>query len=64
MKKMKTMSWSMRARKMCYNQLGQYLCGEKTKQECIEFFSTSYRAPIIRIRAAKKFGKMLRNLNV
>ena len=60
MKKMKTMSWSMKARKMCYSQLSQYLQGEATEQECVEFFSTSYRAPIIKIRAAKKFGRMLR----
>ena len=62
MKKMKTVSWSMRARTMYCIQLNQYLRGEKSEQECVEFFSTSYKAPIIRMRAAKKFGRMMRKI--
>ena len=63
MRKFKPESWSQQARRMCWNQLSQCLSGDKTEENCVEFFSNSYRASIIRIRAAKKFGRELREIN-
>lgn len=53
-------SWSMQARKMCDNQIEMVEAGYATIDEAIHFFSTSYRHPLIRHRAAKRFGRMLR----
>lgn len=53
-------SWSAQARKMCQNQIELIEDGEITEKEAIKFFSTSYRHPLIRQRAAKRFGRIMR----
>lgn len=53
-------SWSHQARRMSYNEIISVEQGWSTIQEAINFFSTSYRHPLIRARAAKHFGRMLR----
>jgi len=53
-------SWSAQARKMCDNQIEMVEAGYATIDEAIHFFSISYRHPLIRHRAAKRFGRMLR----
>ncbi len=53
-------SWSAQARKMCDNQIEMVEAGYCTIDEAIHFFSTSYRHSLIRHRAAKRFGRMLK----
>ena len=55
-------SWSAQARELTdriYNQLGE---GENkySLKEAENFFSNSYRHPLIRQRAAKRFGRLVR----
>ena len=55
-------SWSVQARELAdriYNQLGE---GENkySLKEAENFFSNSYRHPLIRQRAAKRFGRLVR----
>lgn len=55
-------SWSKQARELAdriYNQLGE---GEDkySLKEAENFFSNSYRHPLIRQRAAKRFGRLIR----
>lgn len=53
-------SWSVQARRMCDNQIEQINAGYTTIDRAVYFFSNSYRAPIIRQRAAKRFGRLVR----
>ena len=53
-------SWSQQAREMCNNEIASIECGYNTIEGARRFFSRSYRAPIIRQRAAKRFGRMVR----
>lgn len=55
-------SWSVQARRMAENQINQIISGEITEAEAIHFFSTSYRHPRIRYRAAKYFGRKMRKM--
>lgn len=55
-------SWSEQARKMADIQLYYVLNGDITEDEAVHFFSTSYRHPRIRLRAAKYFGRKMRQL--
>lgn len=55
-------SWSVQARKLAdkiYNQLGEGECKYSLK-EAENFFSNSYRPPLIRQRAVKRFGRLVR----
>lgn len=53
-------SWSQQAREMCDKQIKQINSGWQTIDGAVKFFSQSYRAEIIRNRAAKRFGRMVR----
>lgn len=52
-------SWSQQAREMCDRQINQINSGWQTVEGAIKFFHTSYRADIIRCRAAKRFGRLV-----
>ena len=61
MKKFRPRSWSEQARDMAvryYNEVFQY--EDFTESEAVTFIHHSYRAPLIRYRAAKKLGRMCR----
>lgn len=60
MKNYRPKSWSQSAREMCDLQVSQVKAKEETIEEAIYFFNISYRADIIRYRAAKRFGKKRR----
>lgn len=69
-------SWSQQAREMADKQFATYVaaneCGDPEswlldpklrlweEEHYLHFFSNSYRAPIIRQRAAKRFGRLVR----
>lgn len=53
-------SWSQQARRMCDDEIWSVNNGWSTIEGAIHFFSNSYRAPIIRHRAAKRFGRYVR----
>lgn len=53
-------SWSQQAREICDNQIAQINSGWQTINGAVKFFSNSYRAEIIRNRAAKRFGRAVR----
>ena len=60
MKKWRPASWNQQARRMCDLQVAYVNSGNALIEDALRFFSTSYRAPIIRGRAAKRFGRLLR----
>ena len=53
-------SWSAQARQMCDEQVRSINIGMSTIADASEFFQTSYRHKIIRSRAAKRFGRLVR----
>ena len=53
-------SWSQQARKMADDEVWCINNGWQTIEGATRFFSTSYRHPLIRGRAAKRFGRLLR----
>ena len=53
-------SWSQQAREKCDQHVWFVNNGIETIQEAVEFFGNSYRAPIITMRAAKRFGRLRR----
>lgn len=53
-------SWSKQAREMADYQVAAINAGVGSVEFAINFFSNSYRAPIIRYRAAKRFGRLRR----
>ena len=53
-------SWSDKARYVCDNQIKLVKAGKKTVEEAQYFFHMSYKHPLIRQRAAKRFGKKLK----
>jgi len=53
-------SWSQQAREMCNTQIKQIGFGWKTIEDASKFFSKSYRNCLIRYRAAKRFGRLVR----
>lgn len=53
-------SWSEQARKMCDKQVAYVNVGMTTIDNAFYLFSISYRAPIIRLRAAKRFARLLK----
>ena len=53
-------SWSKQARNMSNDIIESINVGYETIEGAINFFSRSYRAPIIRYRAAKHFGRKVR----
>ena len=61
MKKFRPRSWSEQARKMAARYYCEILMFEDfTESEAVTFIHHSYRAPLIRYRAAKKLGRMCR----
>lgn len=60
MKKWRPASWSQQARRMCDLQVAYVNSGNALIEDALLLFSTSYHAPIIRGRAAKRFGRLLR----
>lgn len=57
-------SWSRQARELSWREIHSVNGGYCTLNEAINFFSKSYRAPIIRYRAAKHFGRKVRENRV
>lgn len=55
------LSWSQQARKMCDLQVEYVNYGHSFIEDSLNLISNSYRAPIIRQRAAKRFGKLVRS---
>jgi hypothetical protein len=53
-------SWSQSAREFCDNYVNLINTGWGTVEKAEKLFSTSYRHPLIRHRAAKRFGRLLR----
>lgn len=53
-------SWSQQARNLSNDVIESVNKGYRTIKEATNFFSHSYRAPIIRYRAAKHFGRKIR----
>ena len=53
-------SWSQQARNLSNNVIESVNTGYKTIKEATNFFSHSYRAPLICYRAAKRFGRKVR----
>ena len=60
MKTWRPESWSQQARNMCDNEIWCVNNGWSTIAGARHLFSNSYRAPIIRQRAAKRFGRYVR----
>ncbi len=60
MKAYNSRSWSQQARTMCDGQIMNINDGWQTINGAIKFFSESYRPDIIRNRAAKRFGRMVK----
>ncbi len=53
-------SWSQQARIMSIHQVESINAGWQTIAGAMKLFQKSYRHPLIRERAAKHFGRMLR----
>lgn len=53
-------SWSKQARELADTIYSQYLDGSRSLEDAENFFSNSYRNPLERRRAAKRFGRLLR----
>lgn len=60
MRTWKPASWSQQAREMCDKQIEYINGGHAFIEDALHLFSNSYRAPIIRDRAAKRFGRLMR----
>jgi hypothetical protein len=60
MLKYRSKSWSQSARQMCEDQISEINTGWQTIEGAVKFFHDSYRADIIKRRAAKMFGKALK----
>ena len=60
MKTWRPKSWSEQARDLCDRQIALIKAGINSIECSLAFFSDSYRHPLIRQRAAKRFGRMLR----
>lgn len=54
-------SWSTQARLMCDKQLYYIAKGTKTIEEGAETIRNSYRHPLIKQRAIKRFGRKVKN---
>lgn len=54
-------SWSEQARRMCDNEIISVNAGWGTIEGACDLFSRSYRHPLIRGRAAKRFGRKVRS---
>ena len=60
MKTWRPASWSQQAREMCDKQVKMINAEHGLIEDVLHLFSTSYCAPIIRGRAAKRFGRLLK----
>jgi hypothetical protein len=56
-------SWSAQAREMADHQVTQTIVSGNPVFS-LRFFGNSYRAPIIRRRAAKRFGRAMRKMGI
>lgn len=63
MKKYRPKSWSEQAREMANEQIRSTL-ETSNPVWSLRFFSNSYRADIIRHRAAKRFGRAMRKAGI
>ena len=54
-------SWSSQARELCANIIISAEYGYITIDDAFLWFGKSYRAPLIRRRAAKRFGRLWRS---
>lgn len=57
----KTKSWSESARFLSNKMYIYYISGILREEDVVRFFQNSHRAPLIVHRAAKRFGRMVRN---
>lgn len=53
-------SWSQQARWLADQKIYGVESGYASIEQTMKWFSLSYRAPIIRHRAAKRFGRLVR----
>jgi hypothetical protein len=53
-------SWSEQARELCDRQIALINAEINSIEYSLAFLGNSYRHPLIRQRAAKRFGRMLR----
>ena len=53
-------SWSKQARELANTIYIQYIEGSRSLEDSVNFFSNSYRSPLERRRAAKRFGRLRR----
>ena len=60
MRQYRPKSYSVQARELSNKVYGNVMRGEWTEQEACEFFSNSYRCPLVVHRAAKRFGRLMR----
>ena len=63
MRKYRPKSWSAQAREMADKQIFQTM-QDGNPVFSLRFFGNSYRAPIIRGRAAKRFGRAMRKAGI
>ena len=63
MKTWRPKSWSAQAREMADYQISQTIVSGNPVFS-LRFFGTSYRSPKIRRRAAKRFGRKMRQLGI
>ena len=57
-------SYSQQARETADYIFWQYQTGEITYKGAVDFFSQSYKDPLIRQRAAKRFGRLRRKKGI
>lgn len=57
-------SWSIQARELGTRIFRNVKCGSWSLEQGVNFFSMSYRHPIIVNRAAKRFGRLVRKEKV
>lgn len=60
MKTWRPASWNQQAREMCDRQVEYINAGHALVEDALHLFGSSYRAPIITGRAAKRFGRLMR----
>lgn len=56
--------WSEQARELADRQVKYVVYGNKTIKEVLHFFSTSYRADIIKYRAEKRFMRKIKKMGL
>lgn len=54
-------SYSQQAREMCDYQIGLINAGWATVESAVNLFHNSYRAKLVRSRAARRFSRLMKN---